>query len=136
MSPIEAFDADRLRGRVRDKAQSAIASNLEPGETIQALVPGFDAGIAPGKRRRMLGRTRQRLLVATERNIYVFMYRFGKIRDLELKRELGGLPVRMAEEGSRGGGYITVGDLSIRVGASVWSNWRDEARMIVQLNMG
>lgn len=134
MSPERAFSSERLRGRVRDKAQHAIAEHIEPGEQILAMVPGIAAGTEP-KRRSMLPRAKRRMVVATDRNVYVFAYRFGRLREAELKRELGGLPVSVNDD-PRGAGSMTVGDLTLHVGASVWRDWRDEARRVVEMNYG
>ncbi len=128
------FDPDRLKQRVRAKAQQAISVHLEPGEKIVAMVPGVSAG-PETRKRSLLPRSRHRLAVATDSNVYVFSYRFGRVRELELKQELGGLPVR-SHDTERGGGYLTIGDLSLSVGASVWRDWRDEARRLVELNYG
>ena len=132
MSPERTFSPERLQERVRGKAQHAIAEHIEPGERIRAVVPGLAAG-PETKRRRLVPRSRNRMVVATDRNVYVFAYRFGRVREVELRRELGGLPVHVHDE-PRGGGYMTVGDLSLRVGASVWRDWRDEARRVVEMN--
>lgn len=135
MSPGSAFDPIRFQQRVRDRAQHAIAPMLEDEEAIEALVPGMSD--EPERRRRSLGRRgRRRMVVATARHIYVFAYRFGKVREIELKSELGGIRVTVRDEPAPGGGLMTVGDLSLRVGASVWRDWRDQARRVVALNYG
>jgi hypothetical protein len=126
-----AFDPDRLQARVRSKAQLAIAPLLEPGDTIEAMVPGISAG--PEKRKLSLrGLARRRLVVATAHDVYVFSYRFGKVGEIELRSQLGELPVT-AHDTDRGG-FVTIGDLSLRIGSSVWRDWRDEALRLVRLN--
>ena len=125
------FSPDRLQARVRAKAQQAIAPLLEPGEQIEAMIPGLSAG--PEKRKRSLrGIAKRRLIVGTAANIYVFSYRFGRIGEVEQRSRLGELPVT-AHDTDRGG-FVTVGDLSLRIGSSVWSDWRDQALWLVALN--
>lgn len=125
------FSQERLQQRVRAKAEQAIAHLLEPGDTIEAMVPGLSAG--PEKRKRSLRSfARRRLVVATATDVYVFSYRFGRIGDIELRAQLGELPVT-AHDTDRGG-FITVGDLSLRIGISVWRDWRDQALHLVALN--
>jgi len=109
---------------------------MDSGETIEAMVPGVTER-TPGSSRRGLGRRgRRRMIVATAHHIYVFAYRFGKIKEVELKSELGGVRVTAQDEPAPGGGLMTVGDLSLRVGASVWRDWREQARRVVSLNYG
>jgi hypothetical protein len=125
------FSSERLQSRVRAKAQQAIAPLLDPGEQIEAMVPGLSAG--PEKRKRSLGGiAKRRLVVGTASNVYVFSYRFGKIGDVEQRSALGELPVT-AHDTDRGG-FVTVGNLSLRIGSSVWRDWREQALRLVALN--